>query len=442
MSLPVVTVGAEAGGYVQGLEQLRGPVTVVRRCDSIAELIAVCQSGIARAAVITGDAGELTGALAARVMAAGVALLVLADSDETARRLDALHVAHAPGGVDPAELAALLTSAVETLERGSAQSRTAAAAAYGDPAAALGRREQDAGDFGDGPATGGFPPGGEAHREGKVAAVWGPAGAPGRTTVAINLAAEAAAAGRSVLLIDADTYGPSIAACLGLLDESAGIAQACRLADQGLLDAAALDRVAAALSLRGARLRVLTGITRPDRWPELRGSALGILLDLARATADLTVVDCGFNLEAEEELSFDTMAPRRNAAALRVLEAADTVFAVGAADSVGVPRLVRALGELSAVVPAAGEIRVILNKVRASAVGRQPEKQLRDAWERFGPGGGISAFLPSDVESADAALLAGSALLEVAPSSALRKAIAALAAAPAARGLAGAARTK
>ena len=449
MSLPVVTVGAEASGYVQGLEQLRGPVTVVRRCDSIAELIAVCQSGIARAAVITGDAGELTGALAARVMAAGVALLVLADSDEAVRRLDALQVAHASGTVGPGELAALLTTAVETLERSSAESRAAAVSAYSDPAAALGRREGGTGEGGTGAGNGGAAgtgsgsAGGPGHLEGKVAAVWGPAGAPGRTTVAVNLAAEAAVSGRTVLLIDADTYGPSIAASLGLLDESAGIAQACRLADQGLLDQATLDRVAAAVSLRGTRLRVLTGITRPDRWPELRGPALGTLLELARATADLTVVDCGFSLEADEELSFDTMAPRRNAAALRVLEAADTVYAVGAADSVGVPRLVRALDELNAVVPAAGEIRVVLNKVRASAVGRQPERQLLDAWERFGPGGGIHAFLPADVESADAALLAGSALLETAPSSPLRKAIAALAGAPAIRrGFAGAARTK
>ena len=87
---------------------------------------------------------------------------------------------------------------------------------------------------------------------------------------------------------------------------------------------------------------------------------------------------------ADEELSFDTMAPRRNAATLRSLELADTVFAVGAADSIGVPRLVRGLAELAAAVPQASP-RVVLNKVRQSAVGRSPERQLRDAWERYGP---------------------------------------------------------
>jgi Mrp family chromosome partitioning ATPase len=44
-----------------------------------------------------------------------------------------------------------------------------------------------------------------------LAAVWGPKGAPGRTTVAVNLAFEAVAAGGEVLLVDADTYGGVVA---------------------------------------------------------------------------------------------------------------------------------------------------------------------------------------------------------------------------------------
>ena len=41
--------------------------------------------------------------------------------------------------------------------------------------------------------------------------MWGPKGGPGRTTVAVNLAFEAAAAGGEVLLVDADTYGGAVA---------------------------------------------------------------------------------------------------------------------------------------------------------------------------------------------------------------------------------------
>ena len=38
-----------------------------------------------------------------------------------------------------------------------------------------------------------------------------PKGGPGRTTVAVNLAFEAAATGGEVLLVDADTYGGAVA---------------------------------------------------------------------------------------------------------------------------------------------------------------------------------------------------------------------------------------
>jgi MinD-like ATPase involved in chromosome partitioning or flagellar assembly len=259
--------------------------------------------------------------------------------------------------------------------------------------------------------------------------VWGPAGAPGRTLVAVNVAGELAAEGKSVLLVDADSYGASVAGVLGLLDEAAGLAQACRLADQGLLDREALLRVAVPVTATAGTFRVLTGMTRADRWTELRAAALALVLNRAREVTDFIVVDTGFCLEADEELSFDTMAPRRNAATLRSLELADTVIAVGSADPIGVPRLVRGLAELEGAVPGVSP-EVVLNKVRASAVGRSPERQLREAWDRFGPPAGIKAFLPWDPGATDAALQSGSLLLESAPDSRLRSAIAELVCAP------------
>ena len=66
--------------------------------------------------------------------------------------------------------------------------------------------------------------------DGRVIVVWGPAGSPGRTTIAIGIAAEIAAAGYSVAIADVDTYSGSVAPALGLLDESPGFAAACRLA--------------------------------------------------------------------------------------------------------------------------------------------------------------------------------------------------------------------
>ncbi|MET4136996.1 P-loop NTPase [Pseudarthrobacter sp. PvP090] len=418
MSIPVVTVGDSREDLVGRLERLHGPVSVVRRCSELAELLAACQGGLARAAVVAQGSEELTASLVDRLSAVGVAVLALTDSPEERARLQGIGVDAETTGVDAAALAGRITGAVALL-----------AAADPRPRRGTGPGMADA-DAGPAPGpAGGAAVGPEGSGAGQIIAVWGPAGSPGRTLLAANMAAELAAEGKSVLLVDADSYGASVAAMLGLLDEAAGLAQACRLADQGLLDAKALLRIAAPVVTRAGTFRVLTGITRADRWTELRAAALSLVMAQARQVVDVAVIDTGFCLESDEELSFDTMAPRRNAATLRSLELADTVFAVGAADSIGVPRLVRGLADLESAVPHASP-RVVLNKVRQSAVGRSPERQLRDAWERFGPTAPLSAFLPADPVASDAALLSGSLLLEAAPDSPLRKGIAALVCAP------------
>ena len=414
MSIPVITLGSVASAYVPGLEQLRGPVTVVRRCDELTELVAACQTGLARAVIIAPGAVELTASLVDRLRFAGVVVVALTDGAASADATALEGVEYVGSSIEPAVLAAAVSRAVEGFDAAVGPRRSLA---YADPLHVPDRAAPASAEVVEGP------------RDGRIVAVWGPPGGPGRTTVAINMAAELAAAGTSVLLVDADTYGASIGASLGLLDESSGLAQACRIADQGGFGSAALARIAVSVAIKGGRLRVLTGITRPDRWPELRPAALGQVLEAARSLVDVTVVDCGFCLEADEELSFDTLAPRRNGAALRSLAAADSVIAVGGADPIGVPRMVKALSELADAVPTAAP-RVVFNKVRAAAVGRAPENQLREAWERFGPSAAISDFLPMDHAAADQALLAGTALLETAPASPLRLAIAGLAEVP------------
>ena len=417
MSIPVVTVGQSREDLVGGLERLHGPVTVVRRCAELAELLAACQSGMARAAVVADGSEGLTASLVDRLEAVGVAIIALTDNAEEAARLRKIGVSCALSAVESAELSQRISEAVEQLTAGGRGS-TGRGSSLADTGAALQAKLADT------PATSPDVPG-----AGRVIAVWGPAGSPGRTTLAANIAGELAADGQQVLLIDADSYGASIAAVLGLLDESAGLAQACRLADQGRLDDAALERIATPVATVSGTFRVLTGITRADRWTELRAPALALVLERARRNADAVIVDTGFCLEADEELSFDTLAPRRNAATLRPLELADTIYAVGAADPVGVPRLVRGLSELEAAVPQASPV-VVMNKVRASSVGRNPERQLREAWERFGPAFALNEFLPYDAAAADAALLSGSLLLEAAPESMLRRAVRRLVCAP------------
>jgi Flp pilus assembly CpaE family ATPase len=207
-----------------------------------------------------------------------------------------------------------------------------------------------------------------------------------------------------------------------MVDEAPGVAAAARASEQGGLDVPALARLAPEVV---PRLRVLTGLPRADRWPELRPGAVEDLLRLARSVADHVVVDTGFSLEDDEELSYDTAAPRRNASTLAALEAADRLVVVGAADPVGLQRLVRAVQEV-ALVPAPQPL-VVVNKTRTSAAGPRPERSIGEVLQRFA---GLEAvrFLPWSPQECDEAMLAGRALTETHPRAALTLVVGELAA--------------
>jgi MinD-like ATPase involved in chromosome partitioning or flagellar assembly len=256
-----------------------------------------------------------------------------------------------------------------------------------------------------------------------VVAVWGPTGAPGRTTVAVGIADEAARLGIASLLVDADVYGGVVAQLLGLLDESPGLAGAARAAATEGLDGDALVRLA--WSVR-PHLRVLTGLARADRWPELRPRGVAAVLEQARRLAALTVVDCSFCLEEDEELSFDSAAPRRNGTTLTVLEAADTVLCVSGADPVSLQRSIRALGELRERVPAVRPV-VVVNQVRRGPVPGDAQAEIGAALARFAAVD-VACFLPADRRATDATLASGRTLAEVAAGSPLRAGLRALAA--------------
>lgn len=258
---------------------------------------------------------------------------------------------------------------------------------------------------------------------GSVIAVWGPGGAPGRTSLAIALAGELAATGASVVLADADTHGAAVAPSLGLLDEAPGFAAACRLAGTGSLTPAELDRVAS--EHRGG-FRVLTGIGRPARWPELTAERVAGVLDAVRGWVGVTIVDVAASLEQDEELVSDVAAPRRNAATVEVLRRADRVVALGAADPVGLARFLRGhVDLLEHVTP--DRVTVVINKVRSGVVGLDPAAQVRSTLERFG-GLAPAHLVPWDPAGFDAALLSGRSLAEVAPRSPARAVIRKLAA--------------
>ncbi|MGI8699259.1 MAG: AAA family ATPase [Mycobacteriales bacterium] len=397
MRIPVLTAVTDAlweAELVSALEREDLGVTVVRRCVDLADLLATAAAGTARAVLLSADLRRLDQDALAQLTAAGVAVVGLVppgdeDADRRLRQLGVAAVLAADSG--PALISAAVVQAVSVVHL--AVTDGGARHQYGDPRAALPILPESPP-----PGAAGLPdrPAGR----GRVVAVWGPTGAPGRTTVAVGLAAELARLGTATLLVDADVYGGVVAQVVGLLDEAPGLAAAARLANAGNLDLPGLARLAAEVS---PALRVLTGISRPDRWLELRPAALAVVLGLARSLAEVTVVDCGFSLEQDEELAYDTTAPRRNGATLAVLADADTVLAVGAADPVSLARLVRGLAALRETLPDI-EPRVVVNRLRRGAVQGDPETEVRAALERYA---GISSveFVPYDRGGVDAARL-------------------------------------
>jgi len=409
VSLPVLTAVTNAtweADLVAALDGSAQGVTIVRRCVDVADLLAAAASGTAKAAVLSADLRRLDRDVLSRLAAAGVAVVGLVDpGDEDAeRRLRQLGLVH----VLPADAAPELIT--EAIVLAASESVPIGKHGLAEPRSALPRLAEPPPEYPDVPGSG------------KLIAVWGPTGAPGRTTVAVGIADEAARLGVPALLVDADPYGGVIAQVLGLLDESPGLAAAARLDNQGALDVPALAGLARSIN---PRLRVLTGITRADRWPELRPDSVRAVLERARSLAAITVVDCGFCLEQDEELAYDTMAPRRNGATLAVLEAADTVFTVGAADPIGVQRLVRGLAELAEVLPETVP-RVLLNRLRSGVVPGDPAREIAAAMRRFA---GVKQVetLPYDQAALDRALASGRTLGEAVPNSALRLALSALA---------------
>lgn len=258
-------------------------------------------------------------------------------------------------------------------------------------------------------------------RAGVVVAVWGPHGAPGRTSISIALAAEFAASGRRVVLADADTHAAAIAPALGLLDESPGFAAACRLAGLGSLDESQFERIAHLHEASAHPFRLLTGIGRASRWPELRAERVEGVLGAARRVYDVTVVDVAASIELDEHIASDVVTPRRNEAALTVLRSADLVLSLASADPVGISRFLRAHADLAEVVDTE-RIVVAVNKVRPGAIGLDPGGQVRQTLARFG---GIedAAMIPWDPAAFDAALLGGRPLGTAAPRSAARRAV-------------------
>ena len=208
--------------------------------------------------------------------------------------------------------------------------------------------------------------------------------------------------------MDADTVSSSLTPALGLLDEAPQLAALCRLVVAGA--AHDPDLVADRLVEIEPGFEVVTGLARAERWPEIRAGVLTEVLDRLAARAERIVVDVSDRIDPDDPYAdphYD-----RHQATRAVLDRADRVVLVATADPVGLQRLVRRL-ESDRVQRHRDRLVVVVNRVRASAVGADPEARIRSVLSRFA---GVEdlVLLPDDSAAIDAALLVGRSPVEVA----------------------------
>lgn len=248
---------------------------------------------------------------------------------------------------------------------------------------------------------------------GRLISCWGSTGS-GKTSVSVNLSFELASLGKRVLLVDLDSYRPSVAALLGLVEAGPGITAVLRLARAGRLDAQELDRLSQEISFGKHTLRVVTGMNSPNRWPELDQQGLAEFFSFARENFDYTILDIAGELE--EGLFSQISGVPRNFAAAESLRQSDLALGLFVADQVGVNRFLFDMQE------AGFEFWPIANRVRSSVLGRNPERQLRDTMFRRAQIK-IHTTIPEDGAAMDAAQHRAQPLMLAAKSSKTREAI-------------------
>lgn len=234
----------------------------------------------------------------------------------------------------------------------------------------------------------------------KLISVWSAHGSPGRTTIAIGIAASIADSGKKVFLLDADTYAPSIDLALGLVDHPAGLAAACRLISQDRLTLDELQRLSSQISFGSGSITFMSGLSNSSRWPEASVERVDEVLTFAGNHFDFVVVDVAAAIEPA--ITSKTNAADRNGISRWAIAYSDAVVTVCGADPVSINRYLAAIANLSELAPR-GELFTVINRLRNSVIGLGAKQQISETLSRLGQVQ-IDAYIPDDPAAADAAI--------------------------------------
>lgn len=326
MSVLLALRGSLETEVVTALGSAKPPIVVARRCADLAEVLAAAQAGIGSIAVI--EDADMT--FIHDLHSCGVQIVAVAAGENGRER-----------GIDAicSPFATEVLSCVQSL--------------ISNPLPVSSREVPS-----------------EPQAEGQLVAVWGSAGSPGRSVLARDLAAEFAArncaepsrsrgwgrwkkerlrrglsrndgegsAARHTLLIDADTYNPSLAQLVSLNQESSALIAAARRINMGKISTESLSELCVSVS----DFSFLAGLNVGSRWREIPAPIARELFSQAKKGWGVTVVDCAAQAE-KRDFSYDD---ERDGVTCELLEAADDIVIVGQTGVVGVRRLLNCLDEV------------------------------------------------------------------------------------------------
>lgn len=211
--------------------------------------------------------------------------------------------------------------------------------------------------------------------------VWGTSGAPGRTTLAIDIASALQQVSSSCLLIDADVTNPSIASALGLAEDISGVSAAIHLAQSGKLSRESLFDCVKKSKID---LSVLTGILNPDRWIEIRPSGLQKLLEYNSEIFSNQVVDLNSILPDTREGTYPEFDSNSRFSHVRtILDFSEKVIFVVKASPLGVIRAAEVLQNESGNL--LSKTSVIVNQVNDYSFGINGHELIKNVLQRFVP---------------------------------------------------------
>ena len=215
--------------------------------------------------------------------------------------------------------------------------------------------------------------------------VWGTNGSPGRSSVAINLSFSLASKNFPTLLVDLDAIVPSLAPALGLVSEVPGVSSLVHDALKGRLSQESIEKNVIEVN---PGLHVLTGISNPKRWPELRTEGLIQVLKLCSQMYANIICDLSAVLPESTDSSLnDVDIFRRFDHIPKVLEISSRNIFVLSATPLSLIRASEALEALHEINKS--EPLIILNKINEINIGQKYESTVEAILGRWVNSGSI-----------------------------------------------------